>query len=186
MSNKFLTLPELERRLLKWTGSSSVPRYPFFESNFSHKLASSVGGDSIHDLPRWFNNIELASGDCDVPKEQYSEVAIYFLTGELKEVMSERKDLYLKETKKSFWDWEDFKEDLRRLVGEAAKIISSPQISNIAGDAMAQLRKAHPFIASSIGLGLIIGGTAVLLPALGMMAMNRRRLNHSVSTSSPQ
>ena len=61
--------------------------------------------------------MELASGDCDVPKEQYSEVAIYFLTGELKEVMLERKELYLKETRKWFWDWEDFKEDLRRLVG---------------------------------------------------------------------
>ena len=120
MPKKSLSLAELERRLLKWTGSSSVPRYPFFESNFSHKLASSVGGDSVHDLPRWFNNMELASGDCDVPKEQYSEVAIYFLTGELKEVMLERKDLYLKETKKGFWDWEDFKEDLRRLVGGCA------------------------------------------------------------------
>lgn len=111
-----ITLLELERRLLKWT-ASSIARYPFFESNFSHKLASSVGGDSIHDLPRWFNHMEMACGDCDVPKEQYSEVAIYFLTGELKEVMLERKQLYLKETKKYFWDWEDFKEDLRRLVG---------------------------------------------------------------------
>lgn len=51
---------------------------------------------------------------------------------------------------------------------------------------MAQLRKAHPFIASSIGLGLIIGGTAVLIPALGLMAMNRRRLSHPVGTSSPR
>lgn len=51
---------------------------------------------------------------------------------------------------------------------------------------MAQLRKAHPFIASSIGLGLIIGGTAVLIPALGLMAMNRsKRLNRAVGTSSP-
>jgi hypothetical protein len=90
MPNKYLSLPELERRLLKWIGSSSVPRYPFFESSFSHKLSSSVGGDSVHDLPRWFNNIELASGDCSVPKEQYSEVALYFLKGELKEVMLER------------------------------------------------------------------------------------------------
>jgi len=134
--------------------------------------------------------MELASNDCDVPKEQYSEVAIYFLTGELKEVMLERKDLYLKEAKKGFWDWEDFKEDLKRLVGEAAKIISSHQFSNRAGDAMVQLRKAHPFIASSIGLGLIIGGTAVLIPALGLMAMNhqRQRLNqyHPVGTSSPR
>ena len=118
MSTRFLSLSEIERRLLQWIGSSLVPKYPFFESNFSHKLASSVGGDSIHDLPRWFNSMELASSDCDVPKEQYSEVAIYFLTRELKEVMLERKDLYLKESKKGFWDWEDFKEDLRRLVGE--------------------------------------------------------------------
>ena len=63
---------------------------------------------------------------------------------------------------------------------------SSHQFSNRAGDAMAQLRKSHPFIASSIGLGMIIGGTAVLIPALGLMAMYRRRLNHPVCISSPQ
>ena len=51
---------------------------------------------------------------------------------------------------------------------------------------MAQLRKAHPFIASSIGLGLIIGGTAVLIPALRLMALNRQRLNRAVGTSSPR
>ena len=54
--------------------------------------ASSVGGDSIHDLLRWFNSMELASSDCDVPKEKYLEVAIYFLMGELKEVVLERKE----------------------------------------------------------------------------------------------
>ena len=53
---------------------------------------------------------------------------------------------------------------------------------------MAQLRKAHPFIAYTIRLGLIVSGTAVPspIPALGLMAMNRRCLNDHVGTSSPR
>lgn len=46
----------------------------------------------------------------------------------------------------------------------------------MATDAMDSLiRRAHPYVASSVTLGLIIGGTAVLLPALGMAAWNRMR-----------
>lgn len=37
------------------------------------------------------------------------------------------------------------------------------------------IRRAHPYVASSVTLGLIIGGTAVLLPALGMMTWDRMR-----------
>ncbi|KAF8168555.1 hypothetical protein B0H34DRAFT_670700 [Crassisporium funariophilum] len=212
MTTKHLTHPELERRLLHWTGSSSVPRYPFFESHSSLASSSSTGGvvaaGAVQDLPRWFADIELASQDCKVQAAQYPDVAIYFLRGDLKEVMKDRRGVYLglkegeegkervkagkkeKREKNGWdWDWEDFKEDLRRVVGEAAKIMSSPQISSIAGDAMAQLRKSHPFIASSIGLSIIIGGTAVLLPALGLMAvnsMNRRQLNGPVGVGSPR
>ncbi|KAF8959824.1 hypothetical protein BDZ97DRAFT_1761161 [Flammula alnicola] len=154
---------ELERRLLRWIGSSFVPRYPFFEGPFTagnkstaqNNLASS---GSLQDLNRWYNDIELASNDCEVPVEQYPDT-----------------EVYLKQTKRVFWDWKDFKEDLRRIVDEAAKIITSPQVSNLASDAMEQLRRAHPYIASSVKMGLMVGGTAVLLPALGLMAWNRLR-----------
>ena len=37
------------------------------------------------------------------------------------------------------------------------------------------IRHAHPYVASSVTLGLIIGGTAVLLLALGMVAWNQMR-----------
>ena len=64
-------------------------------------------------------------------------------------------------------------------------ISSSSNISNIASDAMQQIRLAHPYIASSVKLGLIIGGTAVLLPTLGVMAWKRLSAS-SPSISSPQ
>ncbi|KAJ3495223.1 hypothetical protein NLJ89_g10661 [Agrocybe chaxingu] len=174
---------ELERRLLRWTSSSYVPRYPFFDTPTSGAgTPSSISpvspSRSVEDLGRWFGDVELASSDCDVPVEQYPDVAMYFLKGDLKEVMKERKDAYLKQTKRRFWDWRDFKEDLKRLVVEAAKIVSTPRMSNIASDTMEQLRLAHPYIASSVRLGLIIGGTAVLLPMLGSMAW--RKLNPPV------
>ena len=46
--------------------------------------------------------------------------------------------------------------------------------SNMASEAIDLfIRRAHPYVASSVTLGLIIGGTAVLLPALGMMTWDR-------------
>ncbi|KDR70051.1 hypothetical protein GALMADRAFT_214806 [Galerina marginata CBS 339.88] len=188
-----LDCDELGRRLLRWTGSSFVPRYPFFEgpnenTHFSPQ-ASTASLNSLsssnQDLNRWFNDIELAAQDCDVPVEQYPDVAIYFLRGDLKEVMNQRKDVYLRETRRPFWNWKDFMQDLERVVEEAAKIIASPQISNFASDTMEQLRRAHPYVASSVKLGLIIGGTVVLLPALGLMAWNRHqsRMRQPVSNS---
>ena len=119
---------DLERRLLRWTGSSSVPRYPFFEGPISNSTSvtldsSQVGklnaSQSLEDLRRWLNDIELAANDCRIPVEQYPEVAIYFLRGDLREVMKERREAYIKETRRGWWDWEDFKEDLRRIVGES-------------------------------------------------------------------
>lgn len=137
-----LSHQELENRLLKWISSAYVPRYPFFETNVratpsastpfasqSSSLASSMlsspytsspdsSTSSLRDLPRWFNDIEIAGSDCDIPVQQYPDVAIYFLRGDLQEVMKKRKDVYLREAKTRFWDWRDFRDDLTRIVGE--------------------------------------------------------------------
>lgn len=136
-------------------------------------------------MNRWFNStVELAAGDCGVAEEQYADVAIYFLRGDLQEVMRVRREVYLKHAYDSdkvpsgrrFWVWKDFKEDLKRVVVGAAKIITSSAGSNMASDAIDLLmRRAHPYFASSVTLGLIIGGTAVLLPALGIMTWDRMK-----------
>ncbi|PPQ97419.1 hypothetical protein CVT26_006792 [Gymnopilus dilepis] len=206
-----LTQHELEQRLLRWTGSPLVPRYPFFESPSSYHASCSypasqshLASGSIDDLNRWFYDVELAAHDCDVPREQYPDVAIFFLKGDVKEVMQQRRSVYLGHTGRVFWDWQDFKEDLKRVVEEtnqmigavvrdcfsvlkkeAAKMLDSPQMTDLADDAMEQLRRAHPYIASSIKLGLIVGGTTVVLPALGMMAWNKLRRRQSDCPNSP-
>lgn len=78
-------------------------------------------------MNRWLNStVELAAADCGVVEEQYADVAIYFLRGDLQEVMKVRRGVYLKHAYdsnkvpigKRFWVWKDFKEDLRRVVGE--------------------------------------------------------------------
>jgi len=183
---------ELERRLLRWASSSYVPLYPFFDGSLtpgtSRSLSSSIIGDGtqIHgDLNRWINStVELAAGDCGVGEEQHADVAIYFLRGDLQEVMRVRRAAYLKHAyeseevpaEKRFWVWEDFKDNLKRVVEEAVNIIRSSSGSNMASEAVDLfIRRAHPYVASSVTLGLIIGGTAVLLPALGIVAWNRMR-----------
>lgn len=121
---------ELERRLLGWTGSSYVPRYPFFEgpqasgTSSLNASTSSLASRHSQDLNRWFNDVELAAHDCNVPPEQHPDVGIYFLRGDLREVMNERRDVYLRQTRKLFWAWEDFKEDLRRIVGKFPFLLS--------------------------------------------------------------
>jgi len=114
---QFLQKDELERRLMEW--GRSVRRYPFFEGPISNSgvVASGNLGGAVDDLRRWFDDIEIAANDCNVPLEQYPDVAIHFLRGDLKEVMTKRREAYTKETKRSWWDWKDFKEDLKRIVG---------------------------------------------------------------------
>ena len=41
-----------------------------------------------------------------------------------------------------------------------------------AKDKMAQFRRDHPHIAASAGVGLAVGGGIVLIPALGILALN--------------
>ena len=52
-------------------------------------------------------------------------------------------------------------------------IASMPRVTHLAVDVL------HPYLTSSIRLGLVIGGTAVLLPALTLAL---RRLNDVVGT----
>ena len=114
---QFLQRDELERRLLEW--GRSVRRYPFFEGPVTSTgvIANGKLGSAVDDLRRWFDDIEFAANDCSVPLEQYPDVAIHFLRGDLKEVMTKRREAYIKETNRGWWDWKDFKEDLKRIVG---------------------------------------------------------------------
>ncbi|PPQ74243.1 hypothetical protein CVT26_004439 [Gymnopilus dilepis] len=193
-----LTQHELEGRLLHWTGSYLVPRYPFFDSSYYASYPYYPASDghlppsNIDDLNRWFCDVELAAHECNVPREQYPDVAIFFLKGDLKEMMQQRRGLYLAHTRRVFWDWEDFKQNLKSAVGEtnqmigamvrdclgvfkieAVKMLDSPLITSLANEAVERLSWAYPYIASSLKKGLIIGGTAAVLPAVGMMAWNK-------------
>jgi len=146
---------DLENRLVEWYGS--VHKYPCFDSGVS-------------DLSPWFHDIESGSIDHSIPKQQWADAAIFFLTGDLKIVMQERRDQYIQKTEKHYWDWEDFKQDISHIVDEADKLKKTP-LSN-AGDIVSQLAQKHPYIVASAGWGLIIGGSAVLVPALGLAALN--------------
>lgn len=134
LSNQVLRYPFFEASLAPRTTGAGArapgsnlnsPNSPTFTplSSSSSSPSSSryaSASSSLQDLNQWYNYVETASSDCRVPVEQYPDVALYLLRGDLKEVMQERKGEYLKQTKNSFWDWSDFKEDLRRIVGECS------------------------------------------------------------------
>ncbi|KAF9481286.1 hypothetical protein BDN70DRAFT_876614 [Pholiota conissans] len=214
-----LSWVELESRLLNWIRSAHIPRYPFFDgvpssldsgstSSSQYSLSSSLSSSSLslaannQDLHRWLEFIEQASGDCDIKESQYADVAVWFMRGELREVMRERRAAYLGEVRllaerekraRQLGEWRDFKADLTRVVDEAAKILVSassqarsapsaappsiPIQAPVPPTTFQYLQRTHPYIASSLTLGLVVGGTVVLLPALklGVEALNRMR-----------
>lgn len=165
-----LSPQELESRLAECQ-AGTTQSYPFLLNQ-----SDSESAISTKKLEAWFSGIEAFGAACNISPVQWADVAIFFLAPEgedweLKAVMSERKTRYLEETKRSFWDWDDFKEDFR-LVNRQATEISKAAKGKENKDQLSEFYKNHPFIAASASAGLIIGGSVVLLPALGVMALN--------------
>jgi hypothetical protein len=140
-----LSWTELESRLLNWIRSAHIPRYPFFDgvppsldssssqyalSGSSSTLSSSSTSFTLaannRDLSRWLEFVEQASVECGIEEGQYADVAVWFMRGELREVMRERRAAYLGEVRhlaesekraRQLGAWKDFKVDLKRVVG---------------------------------------------------------------------
>ncbi|KAF8190072.1 hypothetical protein BJ912DRAFT_965664 [Pholiota molesta] len=129
-----LSWTELESRLLNWISSAHIPRYPFFDGYALSGSSSTVSSSSTsftlaansRDLNRWLEFIEQASVECGIEEGQYADVAVWFMRGELREVMRERRAAYLGEVRhlagsekraRQLGAWKDFKVDLKRVVG---------------------------------------------------------------------
>jgi len=95
---------ELKQRLAQWAQTST--QYPYFKG-------------SSQDLASWFATVERACDDVEVPDVQYADAAIALIQGELADVMEERKTKFLETSGHPYWSWEDFKNDLTRVVKEA-------------------------------------------------------------------
>lgn len=101
-----LTPEALKERLLDWASKS--PRYPFFNG-------------TSQDLDSWFSTLEHACEENEILAEQYVDAAIIFIQGELAHVMDERRIRYLENSGDSYWEWCEFKPDMRRVMLEAEK-----------------------------------------------------------------
>ena len=101
-----LSSETLKTRLLHWAATSSS--YPFFKG-------------SSKDLTSWFAIVERACEENEIVDVQYSEAAIVFIQGDLAHVMEERQLRYLEKSGNPYWTWEEFKDDIRRVILEAEK-----------------------------------------------------------------
>lgn len=149
-------------RLVQWATTTS--QFPWF-----------TGTSGISELRGWFTTIESACEDNEVEEKDMAEAGIMFISGDLKHVMEERRVMFLeKERDQAFWRWDDFKDDLVRIVAEAERIKAEAEKDPVsaAKDKMAQFRRDHPHIAASASVGLAVGGSIVLIPALGILALN--------------
>lgn len=154
-----LTPETLKARLLAWASTSS--RYPYFKG-------------TSKDLASWFSIVERACEENEILDIQYAEAAIVFIQGDLAHVMEERRARYLEESGDNYWRWEDFKDDIRRVIVEAEKIMAEREATPLdkTKAAFARMRQEHPYIFASAGSALMISGSVVLIPALGILALN--------------
>ena len=101
-----LSSETLRIRLLHWATTSSS--YPFFKG-------------SSKDLTSWFSIVERACEENEIVDVQYSEAAIVFIQGDLAHAMEERQLRYLEKSGNPYWGWDEFKDDIRRVILEAEK-----------------------------------------------------------------
>ncbi|EFI28552.1 hypothetical protein CC1G_13574 [Coprinopsis cinerea okayama7 len=152
----------LAERLSAW--ASQQNRYPWFSG-------------SSKDLLEWFTIVEEAFEDNQLSHKEYTEAAIFFISGDLKPVMEERRLKYLEKSGDEFWSWDGFKEDITRVIDEAERIIAQEQ-SMPGGrlgktkNAVSRFNQDHPYIAASANAGLVVGGAMIFVPALGLLALH--------------
>ncbi|KAH6903438.1 hypothetical protein BKA70DRAFT_1300980 [Coprinopsis sp. MPI-PUGE-AT-0042] len=101
------TPTDFKERLVQW--ATTTNEFPWF-------------GGSSKDLRRWLEIVESACEDNQVDKSNWAEAGIMFVSGDLKHVMDERRVKYLeKSPERTFWAWEDFKDDIARVVAEGER-----------------------------------------------------------------
>ncbi|KAJ3548394.1 hypothetical protein NMY22_g1284 [Coprinellus aureogranulatus] len=144
--------------------------------------------DGYHSTPaalgEHFSQIPVLQGQLERFGELYAEAAIVFIQGDLAHVMEERRIRYLEKSDDAYWRWDDFKDDIRRVIVEAEKrfIPRPPRLVVMAEkekspldktkDALEKLRSEHPYVFASAGSALMISGSFVIVPALGILALN--------------
>ncbi|KAJ2933269.1 hypothetical protein H1R20_g3828, partial [Candolleomyces eurysporus] len=129
----------LKQRLYNWSLSTS--RYTLYKG-----LPEKLGG--------WLIIVERACRESGVPLTQRTEAALLLIVGELADVMQVRQQTYLEKTGEPYWGWQDFKQDLRKVVGEAKR------------------GSSFKYWLASAAVGLIIAGSIVLIPAVGILILN--------------
>jgi hypothetical protein len=103
------TTPDFRERLIQW--ATTTKQFPWFNG-------------ASKDLRRWFEIVESACEDNQVDKSNWAEAGIMFVSGDLKHVMDERRVKYLERaTDHTFWEWDDFKDDIARVVGECCILV---------------------------------------------------------------
>ncbi|KAJ3548390.1 hypothetical protein NMY22_g1283 [Coprinellus aureogranulatus] len=109
---------------------------------------------SSEKLGMWFLTVERACTQSSIPNTQRSEAAIHLIHDDtpLAGVMRERQRVYLEKSGEAHWPWPDFKRDIIGIVMHSAE--SGWNWKKVAG------------------IALIVAGAAVLVPAVGILALN--------------
>lgn len=73
-------------------------------------------GLSHEDLNRWLCNVRLGCKMRRIPRQQWADVAIYFMNGDLKVVMAGLKS-HMEKSGSPTWEWEAFQKELTKICG---------------------------------------------------------------------
>ena len=89
-------------------------------------LESWQNAPTFSDLPdenvgMWLSKIRLGCKMRGVPRERWTDVAMHFLSGELRDVLLGMRK-FMQENGQSEWKWENFETDLTRICGSCCSI----------------------------------------------------------------
>ncbi|KZP21650.1 hypothetical protein FIBSPDRAFT_825338 [Athelia psychrophila] len=144
------------------------PLTTILESWKNPPMFSDLPGENVR---MWLSKIRLGCKMRGVPRQLWTDLAIIFISGELKDVVLGMQR-FLQKTGRSQWEWECFEVDLTRICEEAER---NRNISIEGSDSESGLKKfarEHPHLATSAGIALIGTGALVVAPALALGALN--------------
>ncbi|KAF7984865.1 hypothetical protein HWV62_10837 [Athelia sp. TMB] len=122
---------------------------------------------SGEDVGTWLSSIKLGCEMRGIHRQQWADVALHFLSGDVKDVLAGMKRL-IQKIRQLEWKWESFEIGLARICEEANRIRNIAIDWNDSEYGLKKFVHEHPHILSTVGIALIGAGILTITPELAI------------------
>ncbi|KZP21698.1 hypothetical protein FIBSPDRAFT_953457 [Athelia psychrophila] len=145
------------------------PLTTVLESWRNPPIFSDLPGENVG---MWLSKIRFGCKMRGIPRQLWTDIAISFISGELKDVVLGRQRLSQTEAGRSQWEWESFQVDLTRICEEAERNRNIAIEENDSRSGLEKFSHEHPHLATSAGIALIGTGAVVVAPTWTLFALS--------------